>query len=1687
MKAAVFAALGFAASLSALHLLAPPPAPASARAERQTLPLVFEPNQGQFAAEVAYLARGQQMRVGLSANAAHLQGHAGELRIALDGARADAPLRAESPTGGLSHYYPPSGTPRTHIPHYSAVAVDQAWPGVDVRWYGNEQRLEYDFIVAPGAKPEQIALDVQGEQALRLDAAGNLVITAANGAEFVQQAPVSYQMKNGLREPVGSRYVFDGEIIEIALADYDRSRELVIDPILTYGSFIGGDGTDDAVAVQVDATGTYIAGNGRGTNGSFSGQIGASDYSVGSSYVLKLNPAGNAVIYSTFYGGGNVQDMAVDASGAAYVLGVGNPGVVTTPGSFKETTDHFFDGWVAKFAADGSLSYGTFLGGSNDEEFFGIAVNGAGQVAVTGYSDGPNYPVVNAFQPAYQGCAGSSPASDAVLSVLNASGSALVMSTYLGGSGCERGSSVAFGPDGSLYVRGITDSNNFPSSPGAFRTSRQGGQDDFVAKFNPATGARIYSSYFGGNQNEGCTGGIAVNSVNEALFTGCTRSAQTDGFPIANPLGHPESSVPLDTLGAGVMGYVAQLNASGTGLLFSSYFGDPDGSSNVLEDIAIDASGNVHVSGMTAGGDGAFPCLGCVNRRPLFGALDQDLMVASMTPLTGLRPVLTLSSRISGRTVEGSGGARQTSVAADGSSSLYLVSGTALGSSSASDLPTLPGALRLNDDGSAEGVLYKFVTGNGTGGGSLSLVGASSTVPEGTGSGRDGILEVARIGDNAASAFAKYTVGGTASIAQNCGPGVDVAITLNDSQFGFDGILVSWPAGDNSPREITFRVCGDFSFESDEFFEFGLVAASVITSGANQIHRVTLVDDDTTAEFALSTDFTVNEGVGTATAFVERSGDPALAASVQFSFVDGTAANASDYNGTAGTLNWAAGDAAPKAITIPIVDDSLTESAETFVVQLSNPSAGTTINGARPSATITITDNDLNGRFVFDPVTYTVAENGVMATLTVRRLGGTAGAVTVNFASSDGSATAGLDYTATSGTLSFAEGETSKTFSLMVINDNEIEPNETVNFALSNPTGGATLAAGMADTAVLTITNDDAAGSFQLAADSTNPSVVEGQTATLTIERVNGSSGAASVIFRTTGGTATAGSDFTAQTGTVVNFAAGQTSRTVSLFTTDDTEVESSETVTYQLESPSAGSNLLAGPRAGTLTITDNDIAPTVQFSAVSFSGSELSNTGAITVTRTGNSTAAASVTLTASNGTAIQPEDYNALSVPVNFASGETSRTVNLGIVNDTIVEPLETVNLTLSAPTGATLGAPSTAVLNISDDDVGGSIQFSSESFSVIEANVNAVITVTRSGGNASGVSVSFASSNGSATAGADYTSTLTTVTFGAGESSRTVNVPILDDSLVEGAETVNLTLTNATGGATLGTPNPATLTITDNDSGGTTTGGTTTGGGSTGGTTTGGGTAGGGAGSGATTPVTLEGTDGKGGGALGGWLLIPMLLAGLRRSRRLLAAALLLPLAAQAQEAKPPYAIGVRGGITQSGISDLRLSTALNARGHSVTVREDETSRGLAVYVSGPWLRNFSWELEGSYQGEYRISVSGNVTNLDQFVRDVQEESTLGAGHGLALRGRWHLPIAGGFSFSPSVGMHYWTRDLELLLNGTRRTVSDDDFGSVVGLELRYAFGRHWGLGLGTDVYVPDSHNAITHYNLGLQYAF
>ena len=402
------------------------------------------------------------------------------------------------------------------VPTYAQVRYQDVYAGIDLVYYGNQRELEYDFVVAPGANPDTIALTFEGADALEVDAAGNLVLHT--GADrILQRAPRVYQDIDGVRKAVPSRYALqdataDRQQVRFDVGGYDRRHPLVIDPVLAYSTYLGGLSTDDAIGIAVDSAGSaYVTGDTASigfptTSDAFDTTLGGSG--TYDAFVTKLDANGAGVVYSTFLGGSSHDTglgIAVDSSGCAYVAGyTASANFPTTPGAFDGTYGGgTYDAFVTKLDPGGAaLLYSTYLGGgqgvSQNAGFdvaSGIAVDHAGNAFVTGLTYSSDFPITpGAFDTTFAG-------GDVFVTKLLASGSALAYSTYLGGSANDAGNGIAVDSAGSAYVTGSTASSNFPTTPGAFDVTRGGGIfDAFVTKLAASGAALVYSTYLGGSQ-----------------------------------------------------------------------------------------------------------------------------------------------------------------------------------------------------------------------------------------------------------------------------------------------------------------------------------------------------------------------------------------------------------------------------------------------------------------------------------------------------------------------------------------------------------------------------------------------------------------------------------------------------------------------------------------------------------------------------------------------------------------------------------------------------------------------------------------------------------------------------------------------------------------------------------------------------------------------------------------------------------------------------------------------------------------------------------------------------------------------------------------------------------------------------------------------------------------------------------
>jgi len=406
--------------------------------------------------------------------------------------------------------------------------------------------------------------------------------------------PFIYQEYDGIRHEVAGGYRVlsntkrlndSGPRVAFRTGTYDASRPLVIDPVLAYSTYLGGSGQEFGQDIAVDSGGNaYVTGFTSSIDFPTVSALQSTFAGVNDAFVTKVNPAGSAAVYSTYLGGSDDDEafsIAVDASGNAYVTGFTQSVDFPTASPLQSALGGVRDAFVAKLDPTGSaLVYSTYLGGSAPDVGESIALDASNNAYVTGFTDSSNFPTQNPIQGALNGTA------DAFVTKVNSAGSALVYSTYLGGSGEEGGFGIAVDTTGSAYVSGRTRSIDFPTV-NPIQPSFAGGIDTFVTKVNSAGSALVYSTYLGGSSND-FGSGIALDPSGNAYVTGTTGSSN---FPTVNPL--------QSTLSGAFDAFVTKVNAAGSAFVYSTYLGGSGSDGAALHGIAVDQRGNAYLTGQT--------------------------------------------------------------------------------------------------------------------------------------------------------------------------------------------------------------------------------------------------------------------------------------------------------------------------------------------------------------------------------------------------------------------------------------------------------------------------------------------------------------------------------------------------------------------------------------------------------------------------------------------------------------------------------------------------------------------------------------------------------------------------------------------------------------------------------------------------------------------------------------------------------------------------------------------------------------------------------------------------------------------------------------------------------------------------------------------------------------------------------
>lgn len=1053
----------------------------------ERLPMSFEANHGQAPSDVLFLAHGTGYSLSVTPQGAALtlskQGneqprkHASGnfstaapsmfMRMTLAGSNPHPHIEGQEQLPGTVSYYIGSDKTKWHgeIPTYKQVHLQDVYPGIDVVYYGNQQQLEYDFVVAPGADPTNIKMTFQGIEHVAVDATGALVLSSATG-EIRQHKPVVYQEINGARREVSSHYVLvsDNEV-SFHVDDYDREHPLVIDPVLTYATYFGGTNDEVSYGIATDTNGNmYMTGtiftspqhvfvsklNAAGTAVQYMVILGdptcdASGESIavdgsGNAYVtgtyghvdqfgycnnddalaVKLNATG-VVQYNHYFGAGRDSgtDIVVDAQGNAYITGHTAGDWPTTPGVLQPTQPGFGDAFVLKLNSTGNVIFSTYLGSPDIDEGTAIAVDAQSNVYVAGTTQSAaNFPTTAT---GYQRAKNSFVAG--FVSKLNATGSALQYSTYLSGTN-NQGDSIsdlAIDGAGKIYVTGSTTSRTFPTTASAFDRSCgtdglcneictgfpncnwQYGDDIFVTKFDPTlSGAAslIYSTFIGGENRE-LAEGIAVDAAGNAYVTGRTASSS---FPINNAI--------QSSLGGDFDVFVTAVNATGSGLLYSTYLGG-----SVWDEgraITVDQSGTVYATGLT--GSTNFPTYSPVQGTN-GGGYDAFLVKILNTTQQNTLTV-TKAGTGSGTVISSPAGVNCGTDCSESYNTGTVVT-----------LSATP----------ATGSTFAGWSGSCTGTGtcSVTMSAAKSVTATFTTTQTTYVLTVAKIGTGAGTVTSSPVgISCGTDCSESYSPGTVVTLTATPAS---GSTFAGWSGN-----------CT------------GTSACSVTMSAAKNVTAT--FNPAITASIA-ATDGTATEaGRTTGTFTFTRTGSTASALTI-FYTIGGQATPGTDYTALPSSVTIPAGATAATLVVTP-VDDTVAELSEAVTINLV-ANAAYTLTPAR-GASVIIQDNDTTVSIAATDATATEASR-TTGTFTVTRVGPTLPAILVRYTVT-GTATAGSDYAALSGTVSIPSGATTATIVVTPVDDTTAEGNETVIVNMKTDPGYTVVAP---SSATVTISSDE--------------------------------------------------------------------------------------------------------------------------------------------------------------------------------------------------------------------------------------------------------------------------------------------------------------------------------------------------------------------------------------------------------------------------------------------------------------------------------------------------------------------------------------------------------------------------------------------------------------------------------------
>ncbi len=693
------------------------------------LPLAFEVNKGQTESKVQFLARGSGYTVFLTSGQMILALRSSVVSTAATNATVDAPKQSSaiastnlgkaspnkeaSPVAiqinlvganqnpetigegllpGKVNYFIGNDPKkwRTNVPTYKQVRYRNVYPGIDVVYYGNQSRVEHDFVVNPGADPSQIQLDVKSADHLSIASNGDLVLSKGND-ELRLQAPVLYQESQGMRTPVtGSYSVENSTRVSFDIGQYDKTLPLVIDPVLAYSTFLGGSGDDQAAAIGIDATGdTYITGCSASIDFPIASQNGPPPSGL-NAFVAELDPTGSTLVYADYVGGSSYDcssALTLDSSNDVYITGNTYSADFPTVSPYQSTnTSTSSAAFVTEISTDGSsLLYSSYLSGSAYTQGNAIGLDSSGDIYVAGWTTATDFPTVSAYQSVASPNQGNQYGQYGFLSEFAAGGASLVYSTYYAGSqnitqGCgscwPSPSSVitnmAVDQSGNAYVVGVTNTYDFPTTADAYQATNVTSNNTtvgFIGKFN-SSGSPLYSTYYGAGVTSPSYEGLFPSAItfdsNGSAYVVGTAYYGANAIPITTPNLCDPSQTSCD------FGFISKFDPTGETVLYSTYL-----SSSIDADplsVLVDSNADAYVYSQSSGG----PPDSLVNPIETY-TCGEDIFIQEIDPTGG---TLLFSTFVGGSADEFPGG-----MALDSSGNIYIA-----GYTDSLDFPVMSGA-----------------------------------------------------------------------------------------------------------------------------------------------------------------------------------------------------------------------------------------------------------------------------------------------------------------------------------------------------------------------------------------------------------------------------------------------------------------------------------------------------------------------------------------------------------------------------------------------------------------------------------------------------------------------------------------------------------------------------------------------------------------------------------------------------------------------------------------------------------------------------------------------------------------------------------------------------------------------------------------------------------------------------------